>query len=86
MNWTPIIIGGGLLGGAYFLFGTDAGRDFMESITNPKSEDTKKWENPFKYLKPETAEAWNPQSKMYKDIQKRIYKKYQSVQDYLDLE
>ena len=82
----PLIIGGGLLAGGYFIFGTDAGRDLMESIMNPseKEERKKKWADPFKYLSPKTADAWDHESKAYGDIQKRIYKKYQSINDYYD--
>ena len=81
----PLLIGGGLLAGGYFIFGTDAGRDLMESIMDPEKEERKKkWADPFKYLSPETADAWNPKSKQYKDIQKRIYKKYQNIGEYLD--
>ena len=83
MNWTPIIIGGGLLAGGYFLFATEAGQELLASFTGPK-EERKKWENPFKYLTAETADAWDPKSKRYGDIQKRIYKKYQSINDYYD--
>ena len=78
-----VLIGGGLLLGGYFLFATEAGKDFLDSIFN-KTSDTKKWDDPFKYLTPATAGAWNPKSKMYGDIQKRIKKKYQTIDDYYD--
>ena len=85
MNLMPLIIGGGLLAGGYFLFATEAGQDLIASITNPQQkEEREKWKDPFKYLSPATADAWNPESKMYKDIQKRIYKKSQLIQDYYD--
>lgn len=80
----PIVVGGALLAGGYFLFATEAGQELLASFTNPKQEERKKWENPFKYLTPETADAWDPKSKRYGDIQKRIYKKYQSINDYYD--
>ena len=81
MNWMPILIGGGLLAGGYFLFATDAGKDFLDSILNRRESGGGKWEDPFKYLTPDTADAWNPKSKMYKDIQRRIGKNYSTVDD-----
>ena len=81
MNLTPILIGGGLLAGGYFLFFTDAGKNLIASITGGGPSDVEKWDNPFKYLTPATAGAWNPKSKMYQDIQKRIKKKYQTIDE-----
>ncbi len=79
-----VLIGGGLLLGGYFLFATEAGQDFMDSILNRTTSDRKKWEDPFRYLTPATAGAWNPKSKMYGDIQKRIHKKYQTIDELYD--
>jgi hypothetical protein len=81
MNWMPLLIGGGLLAGGYFLFFTREGKDMLDSILNRESPNTKKWEDPFKYLTPATADAWNPKSKMYKDIQTRIGKNYSTIDE-----
>lgn len=82
MQILPIILGVAALGAGYFLFFTKEGKELIASFTNGSTDDRKKWDDPFKYLTPETAGAWNPKSKMYQDIQKRIGKNYSTVDDY----
>ena len=77
----PIILLGGAGLGAYYLFFTDTGKDLIASLTKgggldfegiSKSAVDAGYDDPFKYMTGSKAKAWDPESDLYKDIQKRI--------------
>lgn len=67
----PVVVLGGLGLGGFFLFATPQGQRMLSSITSGLSG----YDDPFKYYTEDTADAWDPDSKMYKKIQKRIWDK-----------
>lgn len=72
MKWLlPVLAIGGIAAGGFYLFAMPEGRRMLESIKAGIGG----YDDPFKYATEENADAWDPSSKMYKDIQKRIWSK-----------